>query len=106
MTQRSTVIAFGSFVVVLILTLWPVIRVHQLEADFRKVKLGDRRALVLKQMGKPWKDGQCGYLINSSPDCVEELIYAHPYAPLLPAYWVVSLNRDNQVIGSYYTTSP
>ncbi len=63
--------------------------------------------MVLRQMGKPWKDEACGeYLGGKSADCSEEFIYANPYAPYLPEYWIVYFNANQRVTGTYYTTSP
>jgi hypothetical protein len=106
MNQRSIVVTLGILIIVLIVIFWPFVRVHQIEAAFRKVSRNDTRSDVLNQMGNPWNDGKCGFIGGPSADCVEEFIYAHPYAPLLPEYWVISFNRDRRVIDSVYSTSP
>jgi hypothetical protein len=58
-------------------------------------------------MGKPWKDESCGeYLGGNFSGCVEEFVYAHPYAPLVPEYWVVDFNSNHRVIDSQHLISP
>jgi hypothetical protein len=71
-----------------------------------RVRPGEAKADVLKQMGNPWKDEECGFLGGSSKKCTEEFVYAHPYAPLLPEYWVISFDQNRRVIDHVYSTSP
>jgi len=58
-------------------------------------------------MGDPWKDEKCGaYLGDKSPGCVDEFIYAHPYAPYAPEYWVIDFDSTGRVIGTVHLVSP
>jgi hypothetical protein len=78
-----------------------------LENAFGKVKENDTRDLVRKYMGAPWKDEGCGEYLGGQPaGCVEEYIYAHPYAPYVPEYWVISFNSNHQVINIVHMISP
>lgn len=97
-----------SFVLIVgALILWPVLRVRQLNNAFSAVKENDARELVLKQMGQPWKVEECGkYFGDSPPNCVEEFVYAHPYAPYVPQYWVIYFNSGHQVISDAHLDSP
>lgn len=89
------------------LTLWPVFRVHFLDSSFGKVKTGDTRAAVESRMGRPWKDEECGsYLGGKASGCVEEFVYAHPYAPYAPEYWVIDFDASRTVINSVHLVSP
>jgi hypothetical protein len=106
MKPRAVIIISVALILILFLIIWPSFRVHHLDSEFSKLSSGDTKAAVLKQMGSPWKNAECGYLVGSSPDCTEELIYAHPYAPYLPEYWIIDFNRDQRVIRLFYTTSP
>jgi hypothetical protein len=97
----------GLVLISLGLILYPVIRVHLLESSFSKVKENDSRDYVLKQMGIPWKDEECGVYLGGKPSgCVEEFYYAHPYAPYVPEYWVIDFNSSQRVIQSTHLVSP
>jgi hypothetical protein len=85
----------------------PILRVHFLERAFNKLKVDDSRESVLKTMGRPWRDDRCGdFLGGKSPGCVEEFVYANPFAPYVPEYWIVSFDMNRKAISFYYTTSP
>ena len=69
--------------------------------------MGDTKDLVLKRMGAPWKDEDCGkYLGGRPPGCVEEFIYAHPYAPFVPEYWDISFDSNKHTISNVHLVSP
>jgi hypothetical protein len=89
------------------LVLWPVLRTRHLSAFFSGIKENDEREIVLQRMGSPWKREECGkYLGGYLPSCTEELIYAHPYAPYVPEYWVVDFNSSHRVISTAHLISP
>jgi hypothetical protein len=97
----------GLVFTVISLIAWPVIRVHHLEDSFSNVQENDTKDLVLKRMGNPWKDEECGKYIGGQPTgCTEELTYAHPYAPYVPEYWIIDLNSDHRVINHVRLISP
>ncbi len=98
-------LAIWIFTIIVVLIVWPIFRTHQLERNFKKLKPGDTRQAVLGQMGNPWKQTQCGYISGGAPDCAEEFIYANPYAPYLPEYWVLQFNRNQQLTNAFYATS-
>jgi hypothetical protein len=78
-----------------------------LERSFRSLQINDTRRTVMDQMGKPWKDDGCGeFLGGTMADCTEEFVYAHPFAPYVPEYWIVSFDSKSRAINMYYTTSP
>ncbi|MGO8694594.1 MAG: hypothetical protein ACLQMF_13110, partial [Rectinemataceae bacterium] len=85
------------FIVVALLA-WPPIRERQLSQGFAAVRVGDTRGSVRSQMRHPWKDGACGYISDGPPGCAEEFIYAHPYAPLVPEYWIISFDSRHKVL--------
>jgi hypothetical protein len=92
---------------VIVLFLWPVLRCRQLRSSFGRVEENDSKDLVLRKMGNPWKDEECGkYLAGETVSCVEEFTYAHPYAPYVPEYWVVDFNSSHQVINRVHLISP
>jgi hypothetical protein len=89
------------------LILWPVLRVRQLSKAFSGVKENDARELVLKRMGTPWKDEECGKYVGGYPaGCIEKFVYAHPYAPYAPEYWVIYFNSTHRVISDVHLVSP
>jgi hypothetical protein len=78
-----------------------------LERSFKKLQINDTRETVLDTMGKPWKDDDCGeFLGGKQANCTEEFVYAHPFAPYVPEYWIVSFDSNNKAINFFYTTSP
>ena len=103
--QASIGVVIGALVCALILS--PILRVRFLESAFNELKVNDSREFVLKTMGRPWKDDGCGeFLGGKSPGCSEEFVYANPFAPYVPEYWIVSFDSSGRVIDRYYTTSP
>ena len=100
-----TILGLGLIISALI--LWPVLRVRQIGSAFSGVKENDPKELVLKRMGKPWKDEECGQYLGGFPaGCAEEFVYAHPYAPFIPEYWVISFNSNHRVIRNVHLVSP
>jgi hypothetical protein len=106
--KRAVIGAVLGFVLIMVAAIaWPIIRVRQLEKSFSEVIIGDTKDLVLKRMGTPWKDEECGkYQGGITTGCVEEFVYAHPYAPYAPEYWDIEFDSNNQVISNIQLTSP
>jgi hypothetical protein len=46
----------STLAIVIFLIAWPILRTRQLERNFEKLKKGDTRQAVLKQMGHAWMD--------------------------------------------------
>lgn len=107
MRRNPLYFAFGLSLLITTLILWPIYRVNRLQKQSAQIKQNASKEAVLKTMGVPWKDEPCGaYLGGISSGCVEEFIYAHPYAPYLPQYWVIQFNSNHNVITSYPLLSP
>jgi hypothetical protein len=86
---------------------WQIIRNDRLDRSFQMIKIGDTKSSVVKQMGRPWKDEECGkYLGGRSEGCAEEYIYAPPFAPYDPTYWDIGFNASGQVIDAEKLQSP
>jgi hypothetical protein len=103
--QASIGVVIGALVCALVFS--PVLRVRFLNRAFNKLKVNDSCKSVLKTTGRPWRDDGCGdFLGGKSPGCVEEFVYANPFAPYVPEYWIVSFDMNKRVIDFYYTTSP
>jgi hypothetical protein len=56
-------------------------------------------------LGKPSWRGRCGAVMGST-DCVSELGYSYSFAPLLPSYVIVRLDRRSRVTAVDTITSP
>src|ERR1700722_12258282 len=97
-----------AFAVALILAiLVPALRVRHYEFEFDAISDGSTREFVLAKMGRPWKQEKCGeYLGGVAPGCVQEFIYAHPYAPYSPEYWVVQFDANKKVVSHVHLISP
>jgi hypothetical protein len=86
---------------------WQIIRNDRLDRSFRTIKIGDTKTMVVKQMGRSWKDEECGKEFGGQPEgCAEEYIYAPPFAPYDPTYWVVSFDTSGHVINTVELQSP
>ena len=105
--QFLTSTVLGLVLLIAALILWPVYRVRRLTNAFSRVKQNDARDPVLKHIGKPWKDEECGKYLGGVPTgCAEEFIYAHPYAPYVPEYWVIDFSSSHRVISKVQLISP
>jgi hypothetical protein len=109
MRQRRAIAVLIPTLTIAALVFWPSIRTSHLRRSFATVKSGDTRELVLKKMGSPWKDEKCGEYpggVGVPVGCAEEFIYANPYAPALPEYWLIGFDTDHRVMDTVYSTSP
>jgi hypothetical protein len=100
-------LVLGLFLTAASLIVWPILRVRQLSDHYNYVKENDSSDSVLKHMGNPWKDEECGVYLGSKPvGCVTDFIYAHPYAPYIPEYWVIRFDSNRRVINKVHLISP
>ena len=89
----KTVIAFG--------------RYAKAERSFASVQIGDSRASVIGRMGKPnYHEGKCGVIHFPDKNCALEYVYSHPFAPLIPEYYIVSFSPEDRVIEADEWDSP
>ena len=89
----KTVIAFG--------------RYAKAERSFASVQMGDTRASVIGRMGKPnYHAGKCGVIHLPDKNCAMEYVYSHPFAPLVPEYYIVSFSPEDRVIEADEWDSP
>ena len=87
--------------------LWPDWRVCRIERSLEQVRVGDDSAEVHRLLGRPWKDEACGAIFGGQPvGCVQEFVYAHPYAPYAPEYWIVYLDANRKVLDKAHLVSP
>jgi hypothetical protein len=58
-------------------------------------------------MGKPnYYAGKCGEIHVPDKSCAVEYVYSHPFAPLVPQYYIVSFSQDDRVIEADEWNSP
>jgi hypothetical protein len=82
-------------------------RFSRVEGSFASIRIGDSRQSVVATLGKPnYHAGGCGVIHVPLKNCALEYVYSHPFAPLLPDYYVVSFSTDDRVIEAERWTSP
>jgi hypothetical protein len=102
---RGLGLAIALFLIVAI-TL-SIARQHRLEKSFEQWKIGTFEAVVVTQLGKPWKIVKCGELFGGDvhEHCAKEYLYASPYAPLKPEYWALRFDENGRMIEKYHYVS-
>jgi hypothetical protein len=86
-----------------------LIRAHILPQRFERVAVGDSRERVVQLMGRPRSVEKCGEPFGNpggKPGCMEDYLYASPWAPLFPEYWSVSFDQNGHVVETYHYVSP
>ena len=83
-------------------------RFSVVEQNFDSIRAGDLRESVAARFGKPnYHAGPCnGADFDPTEGCVTEYVYSHPFAPLLPDYYVVWFTSDDRVIAADHLPSP
>ena len=83
-------------------------REKKLARTFKEMQLGAGENEARTRLGSPWKVGACGQVFWGSfpPGCREEYIYASPYAPVIPRYWVFRFDEKGRLIDKYQYQSP
>jgi len=109
--SRKTRIALSLTVgVLLILTVRTVVaftRFSRVAREFASVQDGQSRASVITKMGKPnYYAGKCGVIHFPDKGCALEYVYSHPFAPIIPKYYIVSFSSDDRVIEADQWDSP
>ncbi len=58
-------------------------------------------------MGKPnYHEEKCGVIHFPDKNCAVEYVYSHPFAPLVPEYYIVSFSPKDRVIEADEWDSP
>jgi hypothetical protein len=77
------------------------------QKSFASVQIGDSRASVIGRMGKPnYHEGKCGVIHFPDKNCAIEYVYSHPFAPLVPKYYIVSFSPEDRVVEADEWDSP
>lgn len=109
--SRNTRIAlmFAAIVVLALVARMAVVfaRYSKVEKQFVSVQIGEPRASVIAKVGRPnYHEGRCGVIHFPDKACAVEYVYSHPFAPLIPEYYVVSFSSDGRVIEADKWDSP
>ena len=82
-------------------------RFSVVEQNFDSIRAGDLRESVAARFGKPnYHAGSCSADFSFPKGCASENVYSHPFAPLLPDYYVVWFTSDDRVIAADHLPSP
>jgi hypothetical protein len=90
---------------------WAIHRDRQLWSGFDEIKAGSTEREVLQKLGRPTRVEKCGEFYGPFPreelaDCSKEYLYASPFSPLFPQYYVVRFDASNRVRSSIPLSSP
>src|SRR6267154_809088 len=110
MSRRSVVILISVTSIVLVLAAQIIVafvRYSKVLRGFASVHMGESRAVVITKIGKPnYYEGKCGVIHFPDQNCALEYVYSHPFAPILPTYYIVSFSPDDRVIEADWWDSP
>ncbi len=82
-------------------------RFAKVERGFDSVQVGQSRRTIVNDFGRPnYYSGRCGVIVDSLQTCTLEYVYGHPFAPLIPDYYIVSFSSDERVIQAGRYSSP
>lgn len=107
--KRVRVIMIAIGLIVLGWIGWSIFRSKVLPARFERVRVGDSQEQVVRLLGNPKSIEKCGQPFGNPGrprGCVEDYLYASPFAPLLPEYWSVSFDNSRHVVGKEHYVSP
>lgn len=90
---------------------WAILRDRRLERGFEEIAAGATEREVLQKLGRPKRVEKCGEFFGPLPreeltNCSKEYLYASPFAPLLPEYFVFRFDMNNRVSGKSAYSSP
>jgi hypothetical protein len=106
-TRIVLVIGAAILLALALKTVYAFMRFSHVEQQFPSVQIGDSRSSVIAKMGKPnYHSGACGVIHVPDKSCATECVYSHPFAPLVPEYYIVSFSLDDRVIEADPWDSP
>ena len=83
------------------------VRFSKVERKFASIQVGQSRQEIISRLGKPhYYSGRCGVIADPLKTCTLEYVYGHPFAPLIPDYYIVSFSSDERVIQADRYSSP
>jgi hypothetical protein len=106
-TRIALMFAAGVLLALAARTVVAFARYSKVEKQFASVQIGEPRASVIAKMGTPnYHAGKCGVIHFPDKICAVEYVYSHPFAPLIPEYYIVSFASDDRVIEADQWDSP
>jgi hypothetical protein len=82
-------------------------RFHTVERHFEQVQKGQTSSSVISRLGRPnYHEGSCSADFSPPQNCAKEYVYSHPFAPLIPEYYVVWFSSNDQVLFTENLISP
>jgi hypothetical protein len=79
----------------------------KVERGFESIQVGQSRLTVVGKLGRPnYHSGPCGVIAVPLKACALEYVYGHPFAPIVPDYYIVSFSSGEQVIEADRWSSP
>src|ERR1035438_8434543 len=79
----------------------------KVEREFESVQVGQSRLTVVGKLGRPnYYSGRCGVIAIPLKECALEYVCGHPFAPIMPDYYIVSFSSAEQVIEADRWSSP
>jgi HAMP domain-containing protein len=110
MSRRTSIGLVFVAAALLALSVWTAFafrRLSRTEQQFPSVHAGDSRVSVLAKLGKPnYHAGECGVMQPRTEGCAVEYVYSHPFAPIIPEYYVVLFSSDDLVTHAERWESP
>jgi hypothetical protein len=106
-TRIALMFAAGVLLALAARTVFVFARYSKIKKQFASVQIGESRPSVIAKMGKPnYHAGKCGVIHVPDKACAVEYVCSHPFAPLIPEYYIVSFSSDDRVIEADEWDSP
>ena len=88
-----------------------IYRDRELQISFHKIKAGDSESEVVQWLGTPKRIEPCGEFFGplektGMEGCMREYLYASPFSPLFPQYYVVRFDSHGLVRSTAPYSSP
>jgi hypothetical protein len=111
MTNRAPIrmIVLGTLALTIgALALYVSTRAPRLENAFQSASPGMTSSDITIAVGTPWRTAKCGATFGGTEPqaCDHELLYAHPFAPIVPTYWAFRYDHNGKLIDKYQYVSP
>ena len=93
------------------LVAWGLYFDSRLERGFNEIKQGDSESAVVQRIGNPERVERCGDFMGPLSKaelevCAREYLYASPFSPLVPQYYVVRFDPHGRVSSTTPYSSP
>ena len=105
--RKALILGIAVLLVLALRTVVAFARFSKVEREYASIQHGQSRASVTAKLGKPnYHAGKCVVIHVPGKRCAMEYVYSHPFAPLVPDYYIVSFSADDRVIEADRWTSP